>query len=342
MNFNGKVEFQTTDKSTTVVTVDPDARKVEIAGAVVLGTKGTIGSLGVCGNDGQQKIRLFGELASCQLGGNGLDGLLTLHPAKGKNSDPASKARIYLNAINSTVNVGGNGSYGKLFLYDGENEGVISLDAQSGDIKIGGSGLSGDLMLFNAFTKSPHPAEEARIHLSADNATIRVGNKNTDGKLLVRNKSGQSVVQIDGASGDILLENADCAEEFDVDDPAVEPGSVLVLSNEPGRLRVSDAPYDTRVAGILSGAGNYRPAIVLDRKPGREGRRPIALVGKVWCKVEAHSAPIGVGCLLTTSSLPGHAMAATDRERAFGAIIGKALAPLRAGVGMMPVLVALQ
>ena len=139
-----------------------------------------------------------------------------------------------------------------------------------------------------------------------------------------------------------MLENADCAEEFDVDDPAVEAGSVLVLSNEPGRLRVSDVPYDTRVAGILSGAGNYRPAIVLDRKPDCEGRRPIALVGKVWCKVEAQSAPINVGSLLTTSSLPGHAMVATDRDRAFGAILGKALAPLTTGVGMMPVLVSLQ
>ena len=342
MTFNGKVEFKTTDQSTTVVTVDPDVRKVEINGALMLGTKGAIGSLGVCGNDGQQKIRLFGELAACQLGGNGLDGLLTLHPAKGKNTDPASKARIYLNAMNSTVDIGGNGSYGKLSLEDFQNETVISLDAQGGDVKVGGSGLSGDLMLFNAHTKSPHRPEEALIHLSADGATIRVGNKNTEGRLLVRNKSGQNVVQIDGASGDILLENADCAEEFDVDDPAVEPGSVLSLSNEPGRLRVSDVPYDTRVAGILSGAGNYRPAIVLDRKPGREGRRPIALVGKVWCRVEAQSAPISVGSLLTTSSLPGHAMAATDRARAFGAILGKALAPLNAGVGMMPVLVALQ
>ncbi|HEX6183273.1 MAG TPA: hypothetical protein VFZ44_05130 [Pyrinomonadaceae bacterium] len=142
--------------------------------------------------------------------------------------------------------------------------------------------------------------------------------------------------------GDISLDNADCAEEFDVDDPALEPGSVLVLDDEPGRLRLSDAPYDTRVAGILSGAGDYRPGIVLDRQPGREGRRPVALVGKVWCKAEAGSAPIRVGSLLTTSSLPGHAMAATDRERAFGAVLGKALAPLAAGVGVVPVLVALQ
>jgi len=34
-------------------------------------------------------------------------------------------------------------------------------------------------------------------------------------------------------------------------------------------------------------------------------------------------------------------MKATDRERAFGAVIGKALAPLQGGCGMIPILVAL-
>jgi hypothetical protein len=190
--------------------------------------------------------------------------------------------------------------------------------------------------------KQPETSEHATVYLGADQARIRAGGNGRDGNVVVRKANGTTVVDIDGKTGDIVLANADCAEEFDVEGTAAEPGSVLVLGDEPGRLRVSDAPYDTRVAGILSGAGNYRPALVLDRKPEREGRRPVALMGKVWCKVEAESGPIGVGTLLTTSSLPGHAMAATDRERAFGAVLGKALAPLAAGVGMVPVLVALQ
>ena len=46
------------------------------------------------------------------------------------------------------------------------------------------------------------------------------------------------------------------------------------------------------------------------------------LVGKVFCKVDG---AIDVGDLLTTSQTPGHAMKATDPQRAFGAVIGKAL-----------------
>jgi hypothetical protein len=79
---------------------------------------------------------------------------------------------------------------------------------------------------------------------------------------------------------------------------------------------------------------------VLDRKPDA-GRCPLALSGKVWCKVDATDAPIEVGDMLTSSAVRGHAMRASDPARAFGAIIGKALERLESGRGLVPVLVAL-
>jgi hypothetical protein len=62
----------------------------------------------------------------------------------------------------------------------------------------------------------------------------------------------------------------------------------------------------------------------------------------VFCKVDADQSPVAIGDLLTTSSTPGHAMAARDHQRAFGAVIGKALAPLDSGKALVPILVALQ
>ena len=121
---------------------------------------------------------------------------------------------------------------------------------------------------------------------------------------------------------------------------ATEPGSVVVLAGGD-QVRVSDQPYDRRVAGIVSGAGNYRPGIVLDCQP-HANRCSLALTGKVWCKVDADLGPIEVGEMLTTSATPGHAMAALDPAKAFGAVIGKALQPLREGRGLIPILVALQ
>ena len=69
---------------------------------------------------------------------------------------------------------------------------------------------------------------------------------------------------------------------------------------------------------------------------------PIALVGKVYCKADASHSSIDVGDLLTTSPAPGYAMKALDRVEAFGAVIGKALRPLKSGQGLIPILIALQ
>jgi hypothetical protein len=143
-------------------------------------------------------------------------------------------------------------------------------------------------------------------------------------------------------TGDISLANADCAEEFDVaDDDLAAPGTLMALDDD-GRLRQTRVPYDTRVAGVVSGAGRYQPGLVLDRRPSDRRRQPIALLGKVYCQVDATDVPIAVGDLLTSASTAGHAMKAGDPRKAFGAVIGKALAPLRGGCALIPVLVTLQ
>jgi hypothetical protein len=144
-------------------------------------------------------------------------------------------------------------------------------------------------------------------------------------------------------TGDVLLTGADCAEQFDVSEAVVpESGTVLVI-DESGALRESCQAYDKKVAGVVSGAGDYRHGILLDRRSESSDRRvPVALVGKVFCKVDARFSPIDVGDLLTTSTTPGHAMKAMNPAEAFGSVIGKALRPLQTGKGLIPILIALQ
>ncbi|MFI6496151.1 hypothetical protein [Nonomuraea typhae] len=143
-------------------------------------------------------------------------------------------------------------------------------------------------------------------------------------------------------TGDVLLTGADLAENFSLaEQEEAEPGTVVVLDG-PDRVRVSTRAYDTRVAGVVSGAGGYRPGVILDHDDRRAGRYPLALVGKVYCRVDASYAPVGVGDLLTTSDTPGHAMRALDPGRAFGAVIGKAMAALDRGAGLVPILVLLR
>jgi hypothetical protein len=141
--------------------------------------------------------------------------------------------------------------------------------------------------------------------------------------------------------GDLFLPGADCAELFAVVDQ-IEPGDVMVIDRD-GALRRSDTSYDKRVAGVVSGAGRFRPGMMLDsRNVGPHRTCPLALIGKVYCKVDARPSPIEVGDLLTTSMTAGHAMKVADPSNAFGTVLGKALAELDTGIGLLPILVCLQ
>jgi hypothetical protein len=141
--------------------------------------------------------------------------------------------------------------------------------------------------------------------------------------------------------GDIQLTGADLAEQFEVDGGAVaDPGSVVVLARGDA-VRPCNQAYDRRVAGIVSGAGTHRPAVILNRRDGAV-RCALALTGRVWCKVDAGFGPVVPGDILTTSPTPGHAMRASDHARAFGAVIGKAMGALNSGRGLVQVIVALR
>jgi hypothetical protein len=183
------------------------------------------------------------------------------------------------------------------------------------------------------------------VLLQASGAGGYIGTTSNHPLVFRTNDVDRMVVDTSGnlrVTGDIILANADCAEDFDIVCIAeVEPGTVMVIDSE-GALRQSDQAYDKRVAGVISGAGNYKPGLILDKQESSNNRMPIALMGKVYCKVDASYGAIEVGDLLTTSNTPGYAMKADDPLRAFGSVLGKALQSMSEGQGLIPILVTLQ
>jgi len=159
-----------------------------------------------------------------------------------------------------------------------------------------------------------------------------------------------NVFRVDGrgtvfANGGFRPFGADFAESVAVKGgpDTYAPGDLLVIdASGDRRLSLAISPYSTLVAGIYS----TQPGVVAsmhrvdEALPNNEV--PLAVVGIVPCKVTADNGPVVPGDLLVTSSTPGYAMKGTDRGRMLGAVVGKALEPLKEGSGVIQVLVTLQ
>ncbi|MFN8587367.1 MAG: hypothetical protein U0704_06155 [Candidatus Eisenbacteria bacterium] len=159
--------------------------------------------------------------------------------------------------------------------------------------------------------------------------------------------AGSTPLKVDGMAEvrSLKILGADLAERFPVREPALEPGTVLMLDDggAPGLLRTCDEVYSHRVAGVVSGANGLDAAVVLSGGAfDADGHATVALSGRVWVKCDASSAPIHPGDLLTSAPRAGHAMRAGNRGRAYGATLGKAMTSLEAGTGLVLVLVNLQ
>lgn len=312
-----------------LVILAPDGRKIldfdPDYAALYVGAQGHEGDLILRDGQGQESVKLDGggrslrlgtpsqprirlEGGNAWLGGNGEDGDLVMFRASGNNL-ATSDATVHINGGEADMRLGGSGRDGDITLKAADGRNRIQLDAGGGNVWLGGNGADGDLLLFRA-SEDSRTRENASIHL-------------------------------DGDAGDIILRNADCAEEFDLAAETPESGTVMVIDDE-GCLAESRTAYDRRVAGVVSGAGDYRPGIVLDRRETGSPRGRVALAGKAYCKVDARYGAVKPGDLLTTSDTPGHAMVAADWSRAFGTVIGKALGPLSSGTGLVPALITLQ
>ena len=166
-----------------------------------------------------------------------------------------------------------------------------------------------------------------------------------------------------GKSGYVvdICQNDD-SEPLEIGDVVVVSGSAQpVIGDIPVmKVRRATASYSTGVVGIVD--KRYTTKMMAQKFPtsGGETQEKSIQVGNYIeksigpgeyltvvtfgafkaVKVDASYAPIQVGDLLTTSDTPGYAMKAADPK--VGTIIGKALAPLESGQGVIPVFITLQ
>ena len=146
-----------------------------------------------------------------------------------------------------------------------------------------------------------------------------------------------------GGKGDVWTRDGyyTISQDFAEMLPAVDglaPGDVLIIGPD-GRLARSSEPFQTSVAGVYSTA----PGLVagMPETGAAPGSIPLAMTGIAPVKVSAENGAIRPGDLLVTSAIAGHAMKAGPNPPQ-GAVIGKALAPLTGGTGVIKMLATLQ
>lgn len=262
-------------------------------------------------------------------------------------------------ASTSGAGVGGHASAGSGETYGvlGQSDstagaGVYARGVDTGaDLILGGNASTGagdDGRIFS------DPAYSSSDIVLVSNDGIRIdldqdGN-GEDADFEIRDKDNALIFNVDNdgrTDVDVLRINggSDLAEPFEIaGSESIEPGTVVAIDpSHPGQLRVADGAYDRTVAGCISGGNGINPGLTMQQEGTiADGSVPVALSGRVYCWADATYGPIQPGDLLTTSDTPGHAMRASEYERAQGAMIGKAMSALDEGRGLVLVLVTLQ
>jgi hypothetical protein len=333
----------------------PDFRGVveiqDASGDATLILDGSLGDLSIGGNGQDGHVLVSTSAGAAKLVIDGSTGAITIHAADG---DPivtidgaegdlvihrkvagTNREALRFDASNAALTIGDEGVEGDLVIRDGAGRNVLHFDSNHAALYLGAAGNEGDLIIRDGDGRQV-------FRFDSNFAVLDVGANGNEGDIRVRDDDGDVRIHLDGGSGDIKLVGADCAEDFEVgEDELVDEGTVLVLGDR-GTLIACSREYDRTVAGVVSGGGGLRPGIVLGKREDGGARVPVALLGRVFCKVDADYAPVGIGDLLTTSPTAGHAMKSRDPQRSPGAVIGKAMEGLASGLGLVPILVALQ
>jgi len=311
----------------TAPTLYYDASKGELkVGDAQIGIPGSI-KVGSAGST--NSVLIDGKNANITIGGYG-NGDLILKDRKAASS-------IVIDAADSTICVGSSSFGGTIKVKNTKGENTIVLGGSTGTISIGNdTGISGTINIKNA-------SGNDTIKLDGKNGDLKLGGVGSNGDITIKNSNDIETILIKGSSGDIEFLNADFAEEFEICEKEmdfVRPGTVMIIDDN-SKLIPCNKSYDSKVVGVIAGAKGFKPGIVMDKNGGKN-RMPVAIIGKVFCMVDADINPIETGDMLTTSPVCGHAMKVSDKSIAMGTVIGKALSGLKTGKGLIPVLVNLQ
>jgi hypothetical protein len=337
----------------------------------------TGGSLTLANTNGSARALLEGENSGGQLtlyqadgavgavlyGNDAGAGALSL-----RNTNGSSRVRIYGQSANASGNLqllNRNGGIGLDMYGDYGGGGAWSMRNSLGNATMYADGDFSDHGVFSVRNSAGNETVYLWGRDSANTSSGQIGLKTSTGvetltlqaseiagdgaQMVLRRNDGSVAITLDANQGGTsrivtqvlqITGGSDLSEQFNVcgGGAAIEPGMVVCINPEkPGELLLSTRAYDR------TGAGGVNTGMLMGQAGTKaDGKHPVALTGRVYCMVDASNGPVRPGDLLTTSTIPGHAMRAADPLLSQGAILGKAMTSLNEGRGLVLVLVTLQ
>ncbi|MDX1535339.1 MAG: helix-turn-helix domain-containing protein [Candidatus Spechtbacterales bacterium] len=165
---------------------------------------------------------------------------------------------------------------------------------------------------------------------------VDAGSSRFDGRVIVDATTGSSTSGLcwSGSAGSAQIEDCngaptDLAENFGTGDVSIEAGDIVVVSGEAQKTKVgglntskayvekSSEPYQVDAIGVVSTDPNqiYGTDGLFENE---DNPRPVSLAGRVPVKVTNENGSIKAGDYITTSSIPGVGMRASEAGRVIG------------------------
>ena len=285
--------------------IDAKLQELERAGVGKPGPVGPRGAKGARGPTGPRGPK--GADATLAGGSQDDQGYIVL---KGKNGKLAVKL--------STDSDGG-----VVRVYDKNEKTVVaSAASEAGDALVWLNGSNGKRGLM--------------LSTDSDGGSVSVSDKNEKTVvLLAADNDGAGVVRVNGK------QVHDYAEIFDISSrQGLKPGSVVAYDPGTDGMVAASAGNARQVIGVISGAGGFRPGMVIGSRADGSRDLPVAMSGVIYVRVSGEAGAVQAGDLLVPSSAAGVGMRAADSVAAAGKVFGKALQPWSgAGEGLVRMLV---